>query len=212
MTRSFRLALAFPVTIAQDGCGFRTDSRGNTPIARTASGLPFSPAYPGAELPARHETAISNLVLEDDEHTLEGIVELLREAGHNVTGATRSMRPSACWPSVPDDLLITDVRLRAFNDWDIVMRSRVDYPEMAVIIISGYDEPLMEIEASRYHATFVAKPIKAGEFLKTVSDMLAAVRRQRRWPRKRVVGGFRVTAAGRTAAVVDVSYGGLPAP
>ena len=39
--------------------------------------------------------------------------------------------------------------------------------------------------------------------------MLAAVRRQRRWPRKRVVGGFRVTAAGRTAAVVDVSYGGL---
>ena len=39
--------------------------------------------------------------------------------------------------------------------------------------------------------------------------MLSAVRRQRRWPRKRVVGGFRVTAAGRTAAVVDVSYGGL---
>ena len=67
----------------------------------------------------------------------------------------------------------------------------------------------MEIEASRYHATFVAKPIKAGEFLKTVSEMLSAVRRQRRWPRKRVVGGFRVTAAGRTAAVVDVSYGGL---
>ena len=35
------------------------------------------------------------------------------------------------------------------------------------------------------------------------------VRRERRWPRKRVLGGFRVTAAGRPAAVVDVSYGGL---
>jgi hypothetical protein len=35
------------------------------------------------------------------------------------------------------------------------------------------------------------------------------VRRQRRWPRKRVVGGFRVTIKGRPAAVVDVSYGGL---
>ena len=35
------------------------------------------------------------------------------------------------------------------------------------------------------------------------------MRRQRRWPRKRVVGGFRVTIKGRPAAVVDVSYGGL---
>ena len=35
------------------------------------------------------------------------------------------------------------------------------------------------------------------------------MRRERRWPRKRVLGGFRVTAAGRPAAVVDVSYGGL---
>ncbi len=149
------------------------------------------------------------LVLEDDEHTLEGIVELLREAGHNVTGASTYDAAKRLLAVGPYDLLITDVRLRAFNGLHIVMRSRVDYPEMAVIIISGYDEPLMEIEASRYHATFVAKPIKAGEFLKTVSEMLAAVRRQRRWPRKRVVGGFRVTAAGRTAAVVDVSYGGL---
>lgn len=144
------------------------------------------------------------LVLEDDEHTLDGIVELLREAGHNVTGATTYDAAKRLLGVGPYDLLITDVRLRAFNGLHIVMRSRVDYPEMAVIIISGYDEPLMEIEASRYHATFVAKPIKAGEFLKTVSEMLSAVRRQRRWPRKRVVGGFRVTAAGRTAAVVDV--------
>ena len=43
-------------------------------------------------------------------------------------------------------------------------------------------EPLMEIEASRYHATFVAKPIKPGEFLRTINELLSAVRRQRRWP------------------------------
>ncbi len=42
-----------------------------------------------------------------------------------------------------------------------------------------------------------------------MNDALSHVRRQRRWPRKRVVGGFRVTIKGRPAAVVDVSYGGL---
>jgi hypothetical protein len=80
---------------------------------------------------------------------------------------------------------------------------------MAVIIITGYDDPLIDLEAHRYHAELVRKPIKPSEFLRTVNSALAAVRRQRRWPRKRVVGGFRVTAAGKPAAVVDVSYGGL---
>ena len=102
------------------------------------------------------------LVLEDDEHTLDGIVELLREAGHNVTGATTYDAAKRLLAVGPYDLLITDVRLRAFNGLHIVMRSRVDYPEMAVIIISGYDEPLMEIEASRYHATFVRQANQGG--------------------------------------------------
>jgi hypothetical protein len=80
---------------------------------------------------------------------------------------------------------------------------------MAVIIITGYDEPLMELEASRYNAVFIRKPIRPALFLENVAKCLANVRRQRRWPRKRVIGGFRVTADGRPAAVVDVCYGGL---
>ena len=46
-------------------------------------------------------------------------------------------------------------------------------------------------------------------FVKKVAACLAGVRRQRRWARKRVVGGFRVVANGQPAAVVDVCYGGL---
>jgi DNA-binding response OmpR family regulator len=80
---------------------------------------------------------------------------------------------------------------------------------MAVIIITGYDDPMVELEATRYRAELVRKPIRPAEFQAKVSAALAHVRRQRRWPRKRVVGGFRVTADGRPAAVVDVSYGGL---
>src|SRR4029079_3202141 len=86
---------------------------------------------------------------------------------------------------------------------------RADHPEMAVMIITGYDDPLIELEAHRYRAELVRKPIRPAEFQAKASAALAAVRRQRRWPRKRVVGGFRVTIGGRPAAVVDVSYGGL---
>ena len=89
------------------------------------------------------------------------------------------------------------------------MQCRRDSPEMAIIIMTGYDEPLIELEASRYNAEFVRKPIQPAEFLDGVARALASVRRQRRWPRKRVIGGFRVTAHGHPAAVMDVCYGGL---
>ena len=149
------------------------------------------------------------LVLDDDEPALEGIVELLLDAGYDATGVATYEAARRTLETTAFDLLVTDIRLRGFNGLNLVMKSRAEYPEMAVIIVSGYDEPLIELEASRYQATFVGKPIRPSAFLSTVSKALAHVRRERRWPRKRVLGGFRVTAAGKPAAVVDVSYGGV---
>jgi DNA-binding response OmpR family regulator len=149
------------------------------------------------------------LVLDDDENALSGIVELLNDADYDVTSAASYDAGKRLLTESSFDLLITDVRLRGFNGLNLVKQMRVDHADMAVIIITGYDEPLLELEASRYHAMFVRKPIRPREFLAIVSSALANVRRERRWPRKRVLGGFRVTAAGKPAAVVDVSYGGL---
>jgi DNA-binding response OmpR family regulator len=149
------------------------------------------------------------LVLDDDENALAGIVELLRDAGHDVTGAATYDAAKGLLASGPFDLLISDVRLRSFNGLHLVMQTRADHPETAIIIITGYEDPLIDLEAHRYHADLVRKPIRPAEFTARVSEALRQVRRQRRWPRKRVVGGFRVTIGGRPAAVVDVSYGGL---
>jgi DNA-binding response OmpR family regulator len=149
------------------------------------------------------------LVLDDDENALAGIVELLRDAGHIVTGAATYDAAKRLLAVSTFDLFVADIRLRGFNGLHLVRHSRLEHPDMGVIIMTGYDVPMMELEAGRYGAGFVRKPIKPGKFLDTVAGALANVRRTRRWPRKRVIGGFRVTAAGRPAAVVDVSYGGL---
>jgi DNA-binding response OmpR family regulator len=149
------------------------------------------------------------LVLDDDEHALAGIVELLRDAGYLVTGATTYDAAKRLLALGAYDLLISDVRLRGFNGLNLIRQSHQEHPDMAMMIITGYDEPMIELEAGRYGAEFVRKPIKPAQFCGSVARALAKVRRQRRWPRKRVVGGFRVTAAGQPAAVVDVCYGGL---
>src|SRR5258705_10044458 len=149
------------------------------------------------------------LVLDDDESALEGIAELLREMGYVVTPSTTYDEAKQLLAEAAYDLLITDIHLRGFNGLHLIRQTYRDRPEMGLIIISGYDEKMMEVEAGRYGAEFVRKPLKPVEFLKTVARSLGDVRRQRRWPRKRVAGGFRVTANGRPAAVVDVCYGGL---
>jgi DNA-binding response OmpR family regulator len=149
------------------------------------------------------------LVLDDDEHALTGIVELLHGAAYDVTGARSYEDACRFLEGERFDLFITDVRLRGFNGLHLVMRIRDERLNMAVIIVSGYEEGLMELESRRYQATFLRKPLHPVRFLETVAAALAGVRRPRRWPRTRVEGGFRVLAAGQPAAVVEVSYGGL---
>ncbi len=149
------------------------------------------------------------LVLDDDEHALEGIVEYLRESGYMVTGVATYEGAKQLLTLHSYDLLITDVRLRGYNGLNLVRESHRDKPDMATIIMTGYDDSMMELEAGRYGAHFLRKPIQTPELSKAVKQCLADVRRQRRWPRKRVQGGFRVTVQGRPAAVVDVCYGGL---
>ncbi|HET7219943.1 MAG TPA: response regulator [Vicinamibacterales bacterium] len=149
------------------------------------------------------------LVLEDDENALAGVVELLTESGFDVTAASAYDDAKRLLALNTYDLFVTDVRLRSYNGLHLVAKVRKETPETGVIIMTGYDEPLMELEASRYSAQFVRKPIKASELLEAVKRCVNSVRRERRWPRTRVAGGFRVTAGGAPAAVLDVSYGGL---
>ena len=149
------------------------------------------------------------LVLEDDENALLGVVELLTDSGFDVTPAATYDDAKRLLSLGTYDLFITDVRLRGYNGLHLVAKLRKESPETGVIIMTGYDEPLMELEAGRYHAQFVKKPIRASALLDAVQRCVNTVRRERRWPRTRVAGGFRVTAGGAPATVLDVSYGGL---
>lgn len=149
------------------------------------------------------------LILDDDENALVGLAELVRSLDHDVTSSSSYEEAKTLLTTGSYDLLVTDVRLRGFNGLHLVMKVRGQSPDIAVIIMTGYDDSLMELEARRYNAHFIRKPFKPDEFLDLVTRSLRDVRRQRRWPRKRVLGGFRVTAAGTPAAVVDVCYGGL---
>ncbi len=84
------------------------------------------------------------LLLDDDENALVGIGELLSaqramtsRLSRRYEDAKKLLTPGAY------DLLITDVRLRGFNGLHLVMKVRDESPETGVVIMTGYDEPLM---------------------------------------------------------------------
>ena len=120
------------------------------------------------------------LLVDDDEYALCGMGELLREAGHEVTAAPGYEQASQLLSTSSYDLLITDVRLRSFNGLHLVMKTRNTSPDVGIMIMTGYDSSLLEIEARRYNAAFVTKPIKPADFLKAVAASLSGVRRPRR--------------------------------
>jgi hypothetical protein len=80
---------------------------------------------------------------------------------------------------------------------------------MAFIVVAASPDAMTEIEARRYGAGCVAKPIQRGRLLEAVASTMAALVHKRRWVRKRVPDGVSVRVGDRPAALVDVSYGGV---
>lgn len=104
---------------------------------------------------------------------------------------------------------MADVRLRSHNGLHLVRLSRALYPEMAIVLMTGYPETSLEFEASRYNAVYLEKPIDPRLFMRTVDRLLSQVRRERRWPRHHPPASFFVQIGSWSARLLDVSYGGL---
>ena len=64
------------------------------------------------------------LIVEDDENTLAGWVELLRAAGYLVTGVSSYEEGRQELATMPD-LLITDVRLGVYNGLQLLIARRL---------------------------------------------------------------------------------------
>jgi CheY-like chemotaxis protein len=144
--------------------------------------------------------------VDDDVHALSGLLEILRDGGHQPTGAATFGAAKQLLDEGWFDLLITDIRLHTFNGLELVKRGRVKRPGMGSIVVTGFPEPEVKEEALRYGAVYVIKPVRPTELLTLVSRTLATVRRHER----KVIGrDLEIMIGRRRAHVLDISYTGL---
>jgi DNA-binding response OmpR family regulator len=152
------------------------------------------------------------LLVDPDSRSSAAIERSLSGAGYVVVSVREF--EDATWQLAVDrpDLLVTAVRLGAFNGLHLVLRCRGDYPDLPVIVTGEEEDPLLGAEVSRYGARFVPRSLEPARLLRLVSELLAgwsarAPLGQRRWPRRHA--RLPATVSQTSARVVELSYGGL---
>jgi DNA-binding response OmpR family regulator len=138
------------------------------------------------------------------------MVNLLTGSGHDVIPALGFKEAVRALVDHRPDLLISEVRLGAFNGMHLVIRCRITHPAMRTIVLDRAYDSALEVDAQRLGAVYLVEPVDDVELLAHVSQMRAEITPQRRWPRKQLAGGSLVAQVAHSPArVVDLSYGGL---
>ncbi len=117
---------------------------------------------------------MAKLVIIDDEAAiLELMSKLCRAAGHTVFGCTTGLDGMAAIRSQQPDLVIVDLRIGDVNGLDLVSMCRDQFPNTAVIMVTGHGTVETAVEAMRLGAfDYLTKPFDLGDLIKTVNQGL----------------------------------------
>ena len=89
----------------------------------------------------------------------------LRDAGHSVTQRStfETARQILLGDSCHIDLLITNLRLKAYNGLHLVSYTRAFCANTAAIVVDGANDPINELEAHRFGADYLTSPVESAQ-------------------------------------------------
>lgn len=108
------------------------------------------------------------LVVDDDASLLDAIEAAFREAGEEVVASRSFEDARRILREQSFDVLITDVRLGAFNGLQLAVIAHGLWPSIRVVVFSGFDDPVLRAEAEHMGATYLVKPVTSTELLTLV--------------------------------------------
>ena len=97
------------------------------------------------------------MVVDDDAAMLGLLGRLLLGWGYRTTAFHRFEDAKDSLEEVSPDALIVDVRLGEHNGLQLVHLTRQTRPDTVIVVISGFDDPVLREEAARAGAKYVLK-------------------------------------------------------
>jgi DNA-binding NtrC family response regulator len=117
--------------------------------------------------------------VDDEPALLDALKMALQRGGCEVTACRTFEEARQKLLTEPFDVLVTDVRLGAFNGIQLAVVARDSSAEMKIVVFSGYDDPVLRGEATKLGATYLVKPISAEQLLQFIDDCSSATEETR---------------------------------
>src|SRR5262245_20725622 len=122
------------------------------------------PDMPMSDTVHRHKI----LIVDDDPSLLEALERSFIEAGEDVVAHDSFEEARRVLQTTRFDALITDVRLGAFNGLQLAVIGRDTYPDIRLIVFSGFDDPVLRTEAEHAVASYMVKPVTGARLLEVL--------------------------------------------
>src|SRR5437899_2187712 len=117
------------------------------------------------------------LLIDDQQSILDALAGLLRSDGYDVITADNAEDGLARVSDGDFQAVVTDWKMRGMSGMDVIQRLRATRPRLPVILMTGYDDSMGAIEATKHGAyDYVRKPLDEGEFLDLVAKAVATGR------------------------------------
>jgi DNA-binding NtrC family response regulator len=122
------------------------------------------------------------LVVDGNTNERVSLVECLRNAGYGAVGADSFETGRRLLHTQWYDLLITDLRLLAYNGLHLVFHSRVLNPAAIAIVLSSIPDVSVETETRRLGAHFIVGPVETDRLLTLVGTVLKEAQQEQTNP------------------------------
>ena len=103
------------------------------------------------------------LIVDDDVQVLSFVKQLMETAGYEVLTANNFARAREYITGQDLAIVVADVRLGDFNGIQLGILAKNARPNVRIVIMSGWDDPVLRHEAEQLGATYVQKPFSAEE-------------------------------------------------
>ena len=108
------------------------------------------------------------LLVEDEKKAREVFARILRHAGYAVTEAADGLEALSLLEDLPCDLVVSDILMPKLNGYALVARVRAKWPNMPIILTSGYLSPDAAKAVLNGSVDFLPKPIDPIALIETV--------------------------------------------
>ena len=116
------------------------------------------------------------VVVDDDNDICDSIVAILKASGYTVNGFNDSKSAfkhiSENFDNLPD-IVITDYKLLGDNGLEFLEKLKNNYPEISVIMMTGYGDKKLTVECLRFGAEdFLDKPLNPATLRNSIAKLI----------------------------------------